>query len=187
MSDKARLPEPPRKMSTHDLAVLRGNADSMALRLACHDAAIHRKLAPEAQGCACVYDAVEQARGRIESARAGLPQGRRRQSRMAMARGPLPSAACKYEDITDRGRCADRGCARSDGAVKRPHRARTAKAAQKIVDLWAFPISEERAGENLDALCAAISEDQNRFARSVRELLTSLDMGRVSAARERGG
>src|SRR5579872_6205698 len=38
---KARLPEPPRKFTRHDAAVLRGQADSMALRLACHDADVH--------------------------------------------------------------------------------------------------------------------------------------------------
>ena len=34
---KARLPEPPRKLSAQDAAIVRGHADSIALRLACHD------------------------------------------------------------------------------------------------------------------------------------------------------
>ena len=33
LGDRARLPEPPRKMSAQDAAILRGHADSMALRL----------------------------------------------------------------------------------------------------------------------------------------------------------
>ena len=33
---KARLPEPPRKLSKKDAAIVRGHADSIALRLACH-------------------------------------------------------------------------------------------------------------------------------------------------------
>src|SRR5215203_1369510 len=62
MGDKARLPEPPRRLTQQDVAILRGNADSMALRLACHDAVLHRRLAPEAQAARAVFDAVEQAR-----------------------------------------------------------------------------------------------------------------------------
>ncbi len=170
MSDKARLPEPPRKMSSHDLAVLRGNADSMALRLACHDAAIHRKLAPEAQDARAVYDAVEQAR--VESI------GSRRMQGVA---GNLDAMledryhrGGKYEDITDR---ADAPIEDAIALMVRERLTGRAppKAAQKIVDLWRSHI-EERAGENLDSLIGNL-EDQNRFARSVRELLSSLDMG----------
>ncbi len=46
---KVRLPEPPRKMSPRDAAILRGHADAMALRLACHDALTHRRLAPQGE------------------------------------------------------------------------------------------------------------------------------------------
>src|SRR5919205_2406082 len=63
MGDKARLPEPPRKLNPADVAVIRGHSDSMALRLACHDAAVHRRLAPDGQAARAVYDAAEQARG----------------------------------------------------------------------------------------------------------------------------
>lgn len=48
------------------------------------------------------------------------------------------------------------------------------EAATKIVDLWREHI-EAKAGPNLDGLLGSI-EDQRKFARSVRELLTSLDM-----------
>ena len=34
---KARLPEPPRKLSAREAAIVRGHSDSMALKLACHD------------------------------------------------------------------------------------------------------------------------------------------------------
>src|SRR3954447_7148558 len=58
MGDKARLPEPPRRLTPHDVAVLRGHGYSMALGLACHDASVHRRLAPEGQAARAVYDAV---------------------------------------------------------------------------------------------------------------------------------
>ena len=47
VDERARLPEPPRRLSPHDAAIMRGYADSMALRLACHDQALHRKLTPQ--------------------------------------------------------------------------------------------------------------------------------------------
>lgn len=62
LGDKARLPEPPRKMTAADAAIVRGHADSMALRLSCHDANVHRRMLPEGQTARAVYDAVEQSR-----------------------------------------------------------------------------------------------------------------------------
>src|SRR5262245_52230261 len=40
------LPQPSRAPSRKEIAVLRGHADSIALTLACHDDALHSKLAP---------------------------------------------------------------------------------------------------------------------------------------------
>src|SRR3954463_11522206 len=60
---KARLPEPPRRLTLQDVAILRGHADSMALRLACHDTAIHRRLAPDGQAARAGVDAVGEGRG----------------------------------------------------------------------------------------------------------------------------
>ncbi len=59
---KARLPEPPRKLDSRDIAVTRGLGDSMALRLACHDQTVHQRLAPKGQNARAVFDAAEQAR-----------------------------------------------------------------------------------------------------------------------------
>src|SRR5436305_3171260 len=58
---KARLPEPPRKLTAADVAIVRGHADSIALRMACHDNAIHRRLLPGGQQARAVFEAVEQA------------------------------------------------------------------------------------------------------------------------------
>src|SRR6202051_2419711 len=59
---KARLPEPPRRLNEREAAIVRGHADSIALRLACHDPAVHRRLAPGGQQARAVFEAVEQAR-----------------------------------------------------------------------------------------------------------------------------
>src|SRR4051812_15289685 len=44
ITGKARLPEPPRKLTGPDAAIVRGHADAIALKLACHDPGVHRKL-----------------------------------------------------------------------------------------------------------------------------------------------
>jgi cobaltochelatase CobT len=169
MGDKARLPEPPRRLNPQDVAVLRGHSDSMALRLACHDAAVHRRLAPEGQAARAVYDAVEQAR--VEAI------GSRRMSGMASNLSAMLEdryhRGGKYEEITDR---AD---APVEDAVALMVRERLTglkppPAAAKIVDLWRDFV-EDRAGRDLDRLLKNI-EHQRDFARSVRELLSSLDM-----------
>src|SRR3954466_11924437 len=59
---KARLPEPARKMTRRDAAIVRGHADSIALKLACHDPKVHRKLMPGNPQARGVFEAVEQAR-----------------------------------------------------------------------------------------------------------------------------
>src|SRR6202165_6137535 len=46
---KARLPEPPRKLTGPDAAIVRGHADSIALQLACHAPLVHRQLVPGGQ------------------------------------------------------------------------------------------------------------------------------------------
>ena len=62
MGGKVRLPEPPRKLGG-EAAVVRGHADSIALRLACHDAAgASPAAAGRGQQARAVFEAVEQAR-----------------------------------------------------------------------------------------------------------------------------
>jgi cobaltochelatase CobT len=174
MGDKARLPEPPRRLTPQDVAVLRGHADSMALRLACHDPGLHRRLAPEGQAARAVFDAVEQAR--VESI------GSRRMAGMASNLSAMLEdryhRGGKYEEITDR---AD---APIEDALALMVRERLTglkppPAAAKIVDLWRDDI-EAKAGRDLDRLSKTI-EHQRDFARSVRDLLTSLDMADESA------
>src|SRR5258708_8207344 len=49
VAGKARLPEPPRKLSAADAAIFRGQADSIAPHLASHEPLVHRKLVPGVQ------------------------------------------------------------------------------------------------------------------------------------------
>jgi cobaltochelatase CobT len=172
--DKARLPEPPRRLTLQDVAILRGNADSMALRLACHDSALHRRLAPEGQAARAVFDAVEQARVESIGSRrmAGVSSNITAMLEDRYHRGG------RYEDITDR---ADAPLEDALALMVRERLTgeRPPQAAAKIVDLWRGFI-EDRAGQDLDGLLRNI-ENQRDFARGIRELLSSLDMADESA------
>lgn len=167
--DKARLPEPPRRLTSQDVAVLRGNADAMALRLACHDTALHRKLAPEGQAARAVFDAVEQARVESIGSRrmAGISSNISAMLEDRYHRGG------KYDEITDR---ADAPLEDALALMVRERLTgeRPPASAAKIVDLWRDFI-EDRAGHDLDRLLKNI-ENQRSFARSIRDLLSSLDM-----------
>jgi len=165
---KARLPEPARKLSAREVAIVRGHADSMALRLACHDARMHKKLLPTQQNARAVFEAVEQAR--VESI------GSRRME------GVASNLTAMLDDRYHRGTYAevsDRADAPMEDAVALMVRERLTglappKSAQKIVDLWR-PIIEDRAGEELAKLDSSI-ENQLAFGRAIQKLLANLDM-----------
>jgi cobaltochelatase CobT len=166
---KARLPEPPRKLSAGEAAIVRGHADSIALKLACHDPGVHRRLVPGGQQARAVFDAVEQAR--VEAIGARRMEGVAR-NLSAMLDDRFHRG--KFNDVTDR---AD---APIEDAVAMMVRERLTglappPAAQRLVDLWR-PWIEDRAGRNLDRL-GRLVEDQRRFGDAIRDLLDSLDMG----------
>ncbi|MFK7791589.1 MAG: cobaltochelatase subunit CobT [Devosiaceae bacterium] len=164
----ARLPEPPRRMSAEDGAILRGLSDAMALRLACHDTKLHKSLAPDGQAARAIYDAVEQAR--VEAIGAGRMKGVRT-NLSAMLEDKYHRG--NFEEITDK---AD---APLEDAVSLMVREKLAgmpipKSAQKIVDIWRDDV-EARAGKDLKTLADA-ADDQEGFARAIRDLLVSLEM-----------
>jgi cobaltochelatase CobT len=168
--DKARLPEPPRKLSAHDAAIVRGHGDAMALRLAVHNPRIHRQIAPESQAARAVFEAVENAR--IEAIGS---------NRMAGVAKNLTARledhyhrVGKYEDITDRADAPIEDALALMVRERLTGQKPPAEAA-KIVDLWKETI-EAKGGRNLEKL-VGLEGDQRAFGKAVRELLTSLDMG----------
>ncbi len=165
---KARLPEPPRKLTRRDVAITRGLGDSMALRVACHDPSVHRRLLPEGRNARAVFDAAEQAR--VEAVGA---------LRMA---GVGDNLAAMLDDKFQRAsfrEATDRADAPLEEAVALMVRERLTgrappPAAKAVVDLWR-PWIEEKAGADLARLGGAL-EDQAEFANAVRTLIASLDM-----------
>src|SRR5437016_5548379 len=169
VAGKARLPEPPRKLSGADAAIVRGHADSIARRLACHDPLVHRKLVRGGQQARAVFEAVEQARVEAIGAR-----------RMA---GVAKNLSAMLDDRFHRGKfdeVSDRADAPIEEAVALMVRERLTgqappPAAKKIVELWR-PLIEDRAGRDLDRLDRLI-ENQARFGDAIHDMLDALDMG----------
>src|SRR6266568_3015841 len=169
MGGKVRLPEPPRKLTKAEAAIVRGNADSIALRIACHDTAIHRRLQPQGQQARAVFEAVEQARVEAIGARRmdGVAQNLTAMLDERFHRG-------KFDEI------ADRADAPIEDALALMVRERLTglappQAAKKLVDLWR-PLIEDRAGRKLDRL-ESLLENQRQFGDAVHDLLDALEMG----------
>jgi cobaltochelatase CobT len=165
---KARLPEPPRKPNPREAAVLRGLADSFALRLACHSEALHRRLAPQSAPARALFDAVEQARVEAIGSRRML--------------GVASNITAMLDDRYHRSLFAEartREEAPLEEAVAILARERMTgleppRGAARLVELWR-PFIEEKAGAELDRLGDALL-DQRAYARLVRKVMSSLGL-----------
>ncbi|RUU32440.1 cobaltochelatase subunit CobT [Mesorhizobium sp. M6A.T.Ce.TU.016.01.1.1] len=165
---RARLPELPKKASKADIAITRGLGDSMALKRACHDARIHTRLAPEGKQARAIYDAVEQAR--VEAIGSRAMQG------VADNIGSMLEDKYARANLID---VKDKADAPIEEAlalmVREKLTGRTVpKSGERLVDLWR-PWVEEKASADLDGLSAKL-DDQQAFARVVREMLASMEM-----------
>ncbi len=166
--DKARLAALPRVPTAHDISVVRGQGDSMAMRLASHDADAHRKRAPADPDARAAFDALEQAR--VESLGcARMPGMKHNLSEMLEDR----FHRANYGEITERD---DAPLAEALGLMLRKQLAGmdVPPSGQKIVDLWQDEISEKC--ENAMAGLRAGLEDQTAFAQAAQSLLKDLDL-----------
>jgi cobaltochelatase CobT len=165
---RARLPEPPRKPTAKDISILRGHADSYALKLACHDGKLHRKLMPEGLDARKVFEAIEQARCEAIGA-----------NRMM---GVATNLDAMLEDRYQRSNLAevnDIANAPMEDALAMLVRERLTglkppAAARRLTDLWRADL-EAKTGRTLDTLSGRI-EDQQAFAKLVRDMLVDLGM-----------
>ena len=171
---EARLPLPSRELPPGEVAIVRGEADSMALRLRHHDDATHQRRQPGGQTSRAIFNVIEQARCE------GL--GARRMS------GVAANLAAALEE-----RCRVQGFARISDREQAPlvevlsllaREAMTGASppaeARRMVDLWR-PWIESKAGADLAAL-ARLLDDQDTFAQAVRRLIADLDLGEEDAA-----
>ncbi len=171
--EEARLPMPARDLPAGEVAIVRGEADAMALRLRHHDAEIHAKRAPTGAVSRAIFEAVEQARCEALGAR-----------RMGGVKANLAAALDERCRAQGYARIADRESAplpevvaflarEAMGAAAMP------EAARRMVDLWR-PWVEARAGQDFTTL-EKLLEDQDAFAEATRQLIQDLDLGEDEA------
>ncbi|WP_192251591.1 cobaltochelatase subunit CobT [Mesorhizobium silamurunense] len=166
--NRARLPELPKKASRNDIAITRGIGDSMALKRACHDQRIHSKLAPEGKLARAIFDAVEQAR--VEAIGSRAMQG------VADNIGSMLEDKYAKANLVDVKDKADAPLEEAVALMVREKLTGRAvpKSGERLVDLWR-PWVEEKASGDLDGLSSKL-DDQQAFARVVRNMLVSMEM-----------
>ena len=175
---RVKLPNPARDLPADETAQLRGAADSLALRVRYHDAAVHSKRVPGGAMARSVFEALEQAR--VEAL------GSRRMVGVASNIGAMLDDQYRrqgYERITERteGTMAEavRLLAR-EALTKEP----PPPAARRVVDLWR-PWLEGKIGRDMAELDRSIL-DQDSYARAARRLIQDLDidLGEVDESNE---
>jgi cobaltochelatase CobT len=170
------MPEPPRAPSPRDIALARGWADSLALRVGCHDAKVHRRLAPVSGPARAVFEAAERAR--IEGLGA---------SRMP---GMASNLTARLEDhySHDRFRAVStRAEAPLEDALALLIRERLTgleppASTKGLVDVWR-PVIESRCNKFLKRL-EGLCENQEQFGRQIRDLLKALELADQSGEQQ---
>ena len=167
-ADRVRLPLPPRDLDPTEVAKVRGEADSLSLRMRHHDAKVHNKRMPAGQAAREIFEAVEQAR--VEAIGA---------QRMAGVAQNLEVAL----DDRYRRRGFERISDKDDAALTDVIRllAREALTGQapppstrRVVDLWR-PWVSSKVGETLSGLGAHLG-DQESYADHARQMIVDLDL-----------
>ena len=169
VGNRARLPDLGKKPSPEAIAVTRGTGDALALRQACHDTSLHAKLAPQGDQARAIYDAVEQARVEAIGTRAmlGVADNIASMLEERYSRIPLTEGASR-EDAPIEDAIALMVRERLTG---RP----IPQSGERLVALWRDWL-EDKAGTDLDRLTDTIN-NQDAFARTVRELLGAIELG----------
>jgi len=166
--DKARLANLPRMPKAEDVAIARGQGDAMAMRLASHDTAVHRKFSPQDVEARAVFDALEQVR--VEALGVKRLPGMK-DNLEAMLEDKMFRA--NYASVND---IADAPLAEAMGLVLREKLAgiEVPSSGSRLVELWREKI-EEKAGDQLNDL-ASLLDDQAEFSKICRSALRKMDM-----------
>jgi cobaltochelatase CobT len=165
---RARLPLPTRALPAHEMAKLRGAADSLALRLRHHDDAIHNARMPARREAKDAYDAIEQARVEVVGAKfmSGVANNlRARLQEECEAEGF--DRMTRKDQLPVHQALALLARERMSGETSPP-------AAQKVLDLWRDSLGEG-ADAALDEMVRTM-DDQAQFTRAARKLLAAMDL-----------
>ncbi len=168
---EARLPMPSRELPAAEIAQVRGEADSIALKLRHHDARLNTRLRPQGDTARAVFDAVELARVEALGAR-------------SMTGVSENLAAALEENCRQRGfqRLTERDPGQLPAAIRLLAReamtgAPPPPSARRLLELWR-PALDDKVRQDISELAGLIG-DQRSFATAVKRLLSDLavDLG----------
>ncbi len=164
----AQLTQPPRDLDPHAVAMSRGEADGLALKLRHHNAKTHARRKPAGEIGRAVYDAVEQAR--CESL------GARRMKGMAENLAVVLEERCRLKGMHRIASQEEVALADVVGLLVREKLTGEAPppSARKAVDMsrkWL----ESKIGDDLGELAEKIT-DQDSFSRVLRSLISHLEL-----------
>ena len=165
---QAMLPTPARQVEKQDLHILRGEADTAALRLRYHNPDVYRRLRPQDHGSSQLFDAAEQAR--VEAIGCRLLAG------VATNLQEFQEATCRergHHLVNERN---DTQIPDAVGLILRERLTgqKAPASSQPLVRLWR-PWVEERIGSRLTTLKNSI-HDQVKFGENLRQILEDLDL-----------
>jgi cobaltochelatase CobT len=169
-----RLAPPRAELGPEEIARVRGEADLAALRVRFHDDRLHRRFAPQGEIAALIYDSLEQVRVECLGS-----------ADMAGVRSNLDGARRARGVTGERGR--DATVAEVIELFSRELLAgyELSPAQRELLGGWRSWLQESVAGE-LAPLQGCMGE-QERFARSVRQMLAHLGLSEELAERPENG
>jgi cobaltochelatase CobT len=173
---RARLPLPTRALPPQEMARLRGQSDSIALRLRHHDDAIHAQRMPARREARDAYDALEQVRVEVVGSRfmSGVAANIR-------AKLTEECEAEGYDRMTRKDQLPiDKALAFM--ARERLSGEPAPEPVQRILDMW-----RDTLGDAADAALTEMmeaQEDQTTFARASRKLLAAMDLAEAEVDAE---
>ncbi len=166
-AERIRLPELSKRPTRQELAVARGLGDSMALRKACHDARVHATMSPQGR---------TPGRSSMRSSRRASRRSAHSGCRAWRATSPPCSRRNTARRISLRSTLNRRAARRGGGTLVREKLTgeKPPESAGQVLDLWRDFI-EQKAGPDMRNLAGTIN-DQQAFARVVRDMLSSMDV-----------
>jgi len=164
----AQVTQPPRDLDAHSVAMARGEADGLALKLRHHNAKTHARRMPAGEIGRAVYEAVEQAR--CESL------GARRMKGLAENLSVVLEERCRARGLHRIASQEEAPLADILGLLVREKLTGQAPppSARKAVDMsrkWL----EHKIGDDLEALSQNIT-NQDAFSRVMRTMISHLEL-----------
>src|ERR1700730_3720254 len=173
LGSEARITVPARDLPVEDVSRVRGEADSMALKLRHHDRKTHLRRVPRGETARAIFEAVEQVRVEALGAK-----------RMAGVADNLAALWRQRSDQRGHARIKskdDAPIADVIGLIAREQLLGAAppESAKAMVDMWRADV-ESAAGRDFQKLKDALG-NQEAFARAARQLIRDLKLGDESA------